>query len=78
MKRLFPRISLHLRFTLVSAALLLMASPGKVEMACQLAAVSSESQRKWVQMAVLGIDLLAVLLLAMLGMGFAQWGRAPG
>ena len=62
----------------VSAALLLMASPGKVEMACQLAAVSSDSQRKWVQMAVLGIDLLGVLLLAMLGMGVAQWGRAPG
>ncbi|MNT09731.1 hypothetical protein D3C72_1445300 [compost metagenome] len=54
----------------VSAALLLMASPGKVEMACQLvpaeAAGEAQAQRPWVQSTVLLITMAAVLLMAVL------------
>ena len=50
----------------VSAALLLMASPGKVEMACQLVPGEVQAQRPWVQSTVLLITLLAVLLMAVL------------
>lgn len=54
----------------VSAALLLMASPGKVEMACQLVPVGApgevQAQRSWVQSTVLLITMAAVLLMAML------------
>ncbi len=56
----------------VSAALLLMASPGKVEMACQLAPTEAQAQRPWVQATVLMIDLLAVLLLALLNVALAR------
>ncbi|MBB6577022.1 lactate permease [Comamonas odontotermitis] len=54
----------------VSAALLLMASPGKVEMACQLvpggAPGEAQAQRPWVQSTVLLITMAAVLLMAVL------------
>lgn len=54
----------------VSAALLLMASPGKVEMACQLVpgevAGTAQAERAWVQARVLQITGLAVLLMAVL------------
>jgi len=54
----------------VSAALLLMASPGKVEMACQLVPGevpgTAQAERAWVQARVLQITGLAVLLMAAL------------
>lgn len=50
----------------VSAALLLMASPGKVEMACQLAPAEAIQHRRWVQVAVLAVDGVAVALMALL------------
>ena len=59
----------------VSAALLLMASPGKIEMACQLAQQSpadDHTHRRWVQTTVLLIDLLAVAVLAVLNLLLAQ------
>ena len=50
----------------VSAALLLMASPGKIEMACHLAPPEALKSRRWVQMTVLWTDLAAVALMAIL------------
>ncbi|GAB2703360.1 L-lactate permease [Comamonas sediminis] len=50
----------------VSAALLLMASPGKVEMACQLVTGAAQAERAWVQSRVLLVTGLAVLLMAAL------------
>ncbi|WP_239645005.1 L-lactate permease, partial [Comamonas sp. B-9] len=50
----------------VSAALLLMASPGKVEMACQLVSGTAQTERAWVQSQVLLVTGLAVLLMAVL------------
>ncbi|MEJ5128785.1 L-lactate permease [Comamonas sp. MYb21] len=50
----------------VSAALLLMASPGKVEMACQLVPGEAQAERAWVQAKVLLVTGLAVLLMAAL------------
>ncbi len=50
----------------VSAALLLMASPGKVEMACQLVPGAAQAERAWVQSRVLLVTGLAVLLMAAL------------
>ena len=55
----------------VSASLLLMASPGKIEMACHLASVENLPQRRWVQVQVLLIDLLAVSLMALLNVALA-------
>lgn len=59
----------------VSAALLLMASPGKIEMACHLAPPEALQSRRWVQMTVLWTDLAAVALMAILnvvlGVAFA-------
>lgn len=54
----------------VSASLLLMASPGKVEMAVQLLAQGT-AQRRWVQQSVLMLDLAAVAL-----MGVLNWSSA--
>ena len=56
----------------VSASLLLMASPGKVEMAVRLLP-GGESQRRWVQQSVLLVDLVAVALIALLNL---VWARA--
>ncbi|GAB2475502.1 hypothetical protein GCM10027082_28380 [Comamonas humi] len=56
----------------VSAALLLMASPGKVEMAVQLLP-DGAPQRRWVQRAVLLVDLAVV---ALLGLFSLAWLRA--
>ena len=50
----------------VSAALLLMASPGKIEMACHLAPPEALQSRRWVQMTVLWTDMAAVALMALL------------
>ena len=55
----------------VSASLLLMASPGKIEMACHLASVENLPQRRWVQVQVLLIDLLAISLMALLNVALA-------
>ena len=52
----------------VSAALLLMGSPGKIEMACQLAPPEAVQHRRWIQVVVLGIDLLAVALMAVINL----------
>ncbi|BDB71227.1 SLC13 family permease [Comamonas thiooxydans] len=56
----------------VSASLLLMASPGKVEMAVQLLAQGAD-QRRWVQRSVLMLDLAAVALMGVLNW---SWGWA--
>ncbi|MBL5979556.1 L-lactate permease [Comamonas sp. NyZ500] len=56
----------------VSASLLLMASPGKVEMAVQLLAQGAD-QRRWVQRSVLVLDLAAVALMGVLNW---SWARA--
>ncbi|MBU4611384.1 L-lactate permease [Achromobacter sp. GG226] len=48
----------------VAAAFLLMASPGKVEMALQLAAPEAAASRRWIQAWVVGVALLVVSLLA--------------
>lgn len=52
----------------VSAALLLMGSPGKIEMACQLAPAEAVQHRRWIQLVVLGIDLTAVALMAVINL----------
>ena len=57
----------------VSAALLLMASPGKIEMACQLAPPEAQASRQWVQTTVLATDLVAVLAMAVLNVLLARW-----
>ena len=56
----------------VSASLLLMASPGKVEMAVQLLAQGAD-QRRWMQQSVLMLDLAAVALMGVLNW---SWARA--
>ena len=56
----------------VSASLLLMASPGKVEMAVQLVPEGA-AQRRWVQQSVLVVDLVAVALMGLLNL---VWARA--
>ncbi|MEG0114733.1 MAG: L-lactate permease [Comamonas sp.] len=55
----------------VSASLLLMASPGKVEMAVQLVPEGT-AQRRWVQQSVLVVDLVAVALLGLLNLVWAR------
>lgn len=55
----------------VSAALFLMASPAKIEMACQLA--ETPGQHRWVQTRVLMIGVVAVMLLAALNVAVAYW-----
>lgn len=53
----------------VSAALFLMASPAKIEMACQLAATPEHHQ--WVQSRVLSIAMVALVFLAALNVAWA-------
>ncbi|THT96407.1 L-lactate permease [Lampropedia puyangensis] len=48
----------------VAAAFLLMASPGKVEMAIQLAGGDASDQRRWIQAMVLWVALTVVTVLA--------------
>lgn len=55
----------------VSASLLLMASPGKVEMAVQLVP-EGKAQRRWVQQSVLAADLAAVALMGLLNLVWAR------
>lgn len=55
----------------VSASLLLMASPGKVEMAVQLVPEGT-AQRRWVQQSVLVVDLVAVALMGLLNLVWAR------
>ena len=55
----------------VSASLLLMASPGKVEMAVQLVPEGA-AQRRWVQQSVLVVDLVAVALMGLLNLVWAR------
>ena len=55
----------------VSASLLLMASPGKVEMAVQLVPEGT-AQRRWVQQSVLAVDLIAVALMGLLNLVWAR------
>ncbi|PIG07984.1 L-lactate permease [Comamonas sp. 26] len=55
----------------VSASLLLMASPGKVEMAVQLVPEGT-AQRRWVQQSVLAVDLVAVALMGLLNLVWAR------
>lgn len=50
----------------VAAAFLLMASPGKVEMAIQLCQANAAQFRRWLQMAVLGIAFIVVAMLAVI------------
>ncbi|WP_370679297.1 L-lactate permease [Comamonas sp. GB3 AK4-5] len=55
----------------VSASLLLMASPGKIEMACHLAPEGALAQRRLVQRQVLLVDMAAVAVMAMLNVMLA-------
>lgn len=48
----------------VAAAFLLMASPGKVEMAVQLAGADAGEHRRWIQMKVLWVAFIVVAILA--------------
>lgn len=48
----------------VAAAFLLMASPGKVEMAIQLASAEASERRSQIQLTVLGVAFLVVAMLA--------------
>jgi lactate permease len=50
----------------VAAAFLLMASPGKIELAAQLAPADAKGHRRWVEMVVLGVALIVVVFLAVL------------
>lgn len=50
----------------VAAAFLLMASPGKIEMAVQLSPAGAAEHRRWVQLAALGVALVVVSALAVL------------
>lgn len=52
----------------VAAAFLLMASPGKIEMAVQLAPVEAAAHRRWIQTTVLITALAVIVLLAMVNM----------
>ena len=57
----------------VSAALLMMASPGKIEMACALAPPEAAAARGWIQRTVLLTCGVALLWLAVLNLVLAQW-----
>ena len=48
----------------VAAAFLLMASPGKIEMAIQLSPAEAANHRRWIQMTVLGVAFSVVAMLA--------------
>ncbi|MBR3189199.1 L-lactate permease [Bosea sp. (in: a-proteobacteria)] len=50
----------------VAAAFLLMASPGKIEMAVQLSPAGAVEHRRWVQLATLSVALVVVTALAVL------------
>lgn len=50
----------------VAAAFLLMASPGKVEMAIQLSPAQAAGERRWIQQRVLGVAGVVVALLAII------------
>lgn len=50
----------------VSAAFLMMSSPGKIEMALQLASADASGHRRWVQIMVLGVGTSVVCILAVL------------
>ena len=50
----------------VAAAFLLMASPGKIEMAVQLSPAEAVEHRRWVQMTMLRVTFTVVVLLAVL------------
>ena len=52
----------------VAAAFLLMASPGKVEMAIQLTGDGAVGQRRWIQITVLWVALIVVGMLALVNM----------
>ena len=56
----------------VSAAFLLMGSPGKIEMAVQLSPAGAVSHRRWIQMTILLVDLVVVSLLAAINMQFGS------
>ena len=50
----------------VAAAFLLMASPGKVEMAVQLSSIKASSQKRWIQTMILLVAFVVVALLAVI------------
>ncbi len=52
----------------VSAALLLMGSPGKIEMACHLAPAEALLHRRWIQTSVLLTDFCAVAMMAVINL----------
>lgn len=52
----------------VAAAISILASPGKIEMAVQLAGGDAPLQRRWVQRMALGVVLLAASLLALVNL----------
>ncbi|MCJ2143270.1 L-lactate permease [Methylobacterium sp. E-066] len=55
----------------VAAAFLLMASPGKIEMAVQLAGGEAARQRRWIQTTILGVAAVVVVALAAANVGLA-------
>ena len=52
----------------VAAAFLLMASPGKIEMAIQLSPAEAAAHRHWIQRTVLLVAFVVVSLLAVAGL----------
>ncbi len=58
----------------VAAAFLFMASPGKIEMALQLAPPEALEGRRWIQATLLGVSLAVVSLLATLNLLLARLG----
>lgn len=55
----------------VAAAFLLMASPGKIEMAIQLSPTQPAGERRWIQQRVLGVAGTVVALLAIINVWLA-------
>ncbi|WP_421592778.1 L-lactate permease [Shinella sp. M27] len=53
----------------VAAAFLLMASPGKIEMAVQLAPADTAEHRRWIQTTILATAFVVVTLLAIVNIG---------
>lgn len=53
----------------VAAAFLLMASPGKIEMAVQLAPAEAAEYRRWIQTTILATAFVVVALLAIVNIG---------
>lgn len=61
----------------VAAAFLLMASPGKIEMAVRLSPAEASSDRRWIQMTVLAVSFVVVTILALINVLLPGCNCAP-